>query len=108
MTPVVKDWLLNNSVPIIGAVVVLVGLYLAVGRVDSYLAERNAELRGQVQNDIATAQTEIKKAVSDAEKHIKEAQAAEGIAGTNASKGKANADAAAKKKMTDMVNDWNQ
>ena len=90
MTPVVKDWLLNNSVPIIGAVVVLVGLYLAVGRVDSYLASRNAELRGQLQQDIAKAQTDIKEAVSEAEKHIKEAKVAEGTTSTNAAAGKGN------------------
>ena len=106
MTP--QEWAIKNAIPIAGVAAVLVGIYFAVGKIDSMIAERNAELRGQVKQDIADAQTAIKQAVSEAEKHIKEAKEAEGKAGDNAGKGKANADAAAKKKMTDMVSDWNK
>lgn len=102
-----KEWALKNAVPIACVILALLGLYLAVGKIDSLLATRNSELRGQLQADIAEAQKDIKQAVSDAETHIKEAKKAEGTANDNAGKGKGKADAAAKKKLADMVNEWN-
>lgn len=102
-----KEWALENAVPIAGVVLVLLGLYWAVGKIDEHIANRNAELRGQIKADIGEAQVAIKAAVADAEKHLKEAKAAENNANTNASKGKGKADASAKKKLADMVNDWN-
>lgn len=101
------QWALKNAVPIVATILVLLGIYWAVGKVDSILATRNSELQGQIKAEIATAQDNIKLAVSDAEKHIKEAKAAEGTASANAGKGKSATEAAAKKKLTDMVNDWN-
>lgn len=102
-----KEWAIKNAVPIAGVVLVLLGVYLAVGKIDSLIATRNSELRGQIKADIADAQTAIKQAVSDAEQHIKEAKEAESNANTNASNGKSKTDAAAKKKLADMVNEWN-
>lgn len=102
-----KEWAIKNAVPIAGVVLVLFGLYWAIGKVDSMLETRNSELRGHIKADIGEAQEAIKTAVSDAEKHIKEAKEAEGNANTNAANGKGKTDAAAKKKLSDMVNDWN-
>lgn len=103
-----KEWAIKNAVPIACVILALLGLYFAVGKIDDVLATRNAELRGQVQQDIANAQKDIKQAVADAEQHIKDVKKAEGTAGTNASAGKGKADAAAKKNLTDMVNEWNK
>ena len=102
-----KEWAIKNAVPIVCVVLALLGLYWAIGKVDSMLETRNSELRGQIKADIGEAQTAIKTAVADAEKHLKEAKEAEGTANTNAANGKGKADAAAKKKLADMVNDWN-
>lgn len=102
-----KEWAIKNAIPIAGVVLVLLGLYWAVGAIDSLLATRNSELRGQIKADIGEAQVAIKTAVEDAEKHLKEAKEAESNANTNAVNGKSKTDAAAKKKLADMVNEWN-
>lgn len=102
-----KEWAIKNAVPIVCIVLALLGLYWAIGKVDSMLETRNSELRGQIKADIGEAQIAIKTAVEDAEKHLKEAKEAESNANTNASNGKGKADAAAKKKLADMVNEWN-
>jgi len=102
-----KEWAIKNAIPIACVLVLLLAGYWAIGKVDSMLETRNSELRGQLKADMGEAQEALKTAVADAEKHIKEAKAAENNANTNAANGKGKTDAAAKKKLADMVNEWN-